>query len=159
MFDFMNGTSQLYVSDATFTDNGSSIIYAHRILSEDSYFRNCTFNNNLMTKPELMDAFTNDGSYDPFSFDISECTLTLENCDMGNSTYDGLEYIKFVDCENAPKGRARRFGSIFGEGSLTMIVALLALIASGVAIFLTVYYNKQKAAPVAVDAKEAEDEE
>ena len=161
MFDFMNGTSQLYVSDATFTDNGSSIIYAHRILSEDSYFRNCTFNNNLMTKPELMDTFTNDGSYDPFSFDISECTLTLENCDMGNSTYDGLENIKFVDCKNASNQIAgvRRFGSIFGEGSLTMIVALLALIASGVAIFLTVYYNKKKAAPVAVDTKEAEDEE
>ena len=157
MFDFMNGTSQLYVSDATFTDNGSSIIYAHRTLSEDSYFRNCTFNNNLMTKPELMDTFTNDGSHDPFSFYISECTLTLENCDMGNSTYDGLENIKFVDCENAPKGNV--IGSIFGEGSLTMIVALLALIASGVSIFLTVYYNKKKAAPVAVDTKEAEDEE
>jgi hypothetical protein len=79
---------------------------------------------------------------------------------MGNSTYDGLEYIKFVDCENAPKGRARRFGSIFGEGSLTMIVALLALIASGVAIFLTVYYNKKKTAPVAADKEEeTEDEE
>ena len=35
-------------------------------------------------------------------------------------------------------------GSIFGEGSLTMIVALLALIASGVSIFLVVYYNKKK---------------
>jgi hypothetical protein len=40
-----------------------------------------------------------------------------------------------------------------------MIVALLALIASAVSIFLTVYYNKKKAVPVAVDNKETEDEE
>ena len=155
MFELQNGTSSIYVSDATFTDNGSSIISAGRSLAEDSYFRNCTFNNNLMTKPEMFHQFNQD--YTALSFYAEDCTLTLEGCDMGNSTYDGLEYIKFVDCKNAPN--ARRFGSIFGEGSLTMIVALLALIASGVAIFLTVYYNKKKAAPVAVDTKEAEDEE
>ena len=50
-------------------------------------------------------------------------------------------------------------GSLFGEGSLTMIVALLALIASGVAIFLVVYYNKKKAVPVAVNKATEADEE
>ena len=49
--------------------------------------------------------------------------------------------------------------SIFGEASLTMIVAILTLVVSCISIFLTVYYNKKKAAPVAVDSKETEDEE
>ena len=53
-----------------------------------------------------------------------------------------------------------RFGSIFGEGSISMIVALLALISSAVSIFLTVYYNKKKVVPVAANnATEAEDKE
>ena len=52
-----------------------------------------------------------------------------------------------------------RYGSIFGDGSLTMIVALLALIASAVSIFLTVYYNKKKAVPVAANNVTEADEE
>ena len=57
-------------------------------------------------------------------------------------------------------GGSKRYGSIFGEGSLTMIVAILALVSSAVSIFLTVYYNKKKAVPVtANNAEETEDEE
>ena len=39
--------------------------------------------------------------------------------------------------------------SIFGEGSLTMIVAILTLVVSCISLFLTVHYNKKKAIPVA----------
>ena len=157
MFELQNGTSSIYVSDATFTDNGSSIISAGRSLAEDSYFRNCTFNNNLMTKPEMFHQFNQD--YPALSFYAEDCTLTFEGCDMGNSTYDGLEYIKFVDCKNAPN-TSNFPGSIFGEGSLALIVAILSLIASGVCIFLTVYYNKKKAVPVTANgADEPDDEE
>ena len=63
-----------------------------------------------------------------------------------------------IPCLNIAKKPAP-VASIFGEGSLTTILVIISLIASGVAIFLTVYYNKKKAAPVAVDAKETEDEE
>jgi hypothetical protein len=50
--------------------------------------------------------------------------------------------------------------SIFGEGSFPMIIAILSLIASGVAIFLVVYYNKKKAVPaIANNAAETTDEE
>ena len=53
-----------------------------------------------------------------------------------------------------------RFASIFGEGSLTNILLIISLVASGISIFLTVYYNKKKAAPVAANnATEADDEE
>ena len=53
-------------------------------------------------------------------------------------------------------------GSIFGEGSLTNILVIISLIASGVSIFLTVYYNKKKAAPVSANGvaeTETDDEE
>ena len=47
--------------------------------------------------------------------------------------------------------------SIFGEGSLTMIVAILTLVVSCISLFLTVYFNKKKAVPAA--ANNTEDEE
>ena len=80
---------------------------------------------------------------------------------LSDSTFFDKDCIVFEDTD-ALDGRARRFGSIFGEGSLTMIVAFLSLIASGVAIFLVVYYNKKKAAPVAANGAtdtETDDEE
>ena len=40
-----------------------------------------------------------------------------------------------------------------------MIVALLALITSAVSIFLTVYYNKKKAVPVAANNATETDKE
>ena len=88
--------------------------------------------------------------------------ITFTNCDMGDSKFfeSDIEWLKFIDCTNAPNASARRYGSIFGEGSLSMIFALAALIASGVAIFLVVYYNKKKVVPVtANNAEETEDEE
>ena len=53
-------------------------------------------------------------------------------------------------------------GSIFGEGSLTMIVAILTLVVSCISLFLTVHYNKKKAVPVAANGvaeTETDDEE
>ena len=52
--------------------------------------------------------------------------------------------------------------SIFGEGSLTMIVAILTLVVSCISLFLTVYYNKEKAVLVAANGvaeTETDDEE
>jgi hypothetical protein len=76
-------------------------------------------------------------------------TLTMSNCDLGDTTFKDKRYVDF--------GNAVGVGSIFGEGSLTMIIAILALVASGTSIFLVVYYNKKKAVPVAVNG-EAETE-
>jgi hypothetical protein len=74
---------------------------------------------------------------------------------MGNSTYDGLEHIKFVDCKNAPNQKAT--GSIFGEGSLTMIVAILALALSAACMGVTLSMKK-KLVPVAANQAESENE-
>ena len=78
-------------------------------------------------------------------------TLVFTNCELGDTTFENKSMVTFSD---------KAVGSIFGEGSLTTIVAILALIASGVSIFLTVYYNKKKSVPVtANNAEETEDEE
>ena len=51
-------------------------------------------------------------------------------------------------------------GAIFGDGSLAMIVALIALAASAFSIFLTLHLNKKKDDPSAKkDTEESEDEE
>jgi hypothetical protein len=91
------------------------------------------------------------GNNSPIKYDEDiivdeEGTLVLNNCQLGDTAFED-------------KTMAAGVGSVFGDGSLSMIVALLALIASAVSIFLTVYYNKKKTAPVAVNNVEAEAEE
>ena len=88
-----------------------------------------------------------------FFFNNAEFEPVLSEEHVSRMAYQGKVYtIDFI-----PKTAAA--GSVFGEGSLSMIVAILALASSAFSIFLTVYYNKKKAAPVAADTKEAEDEE
>ena len=74
-------------------------------------------------------------------------TLVFTNCELGDTTFEDKSMIAGV-------------GSIFGEGSLSMIVSILALASSAFAIFFSVYYNKKNVAFVTADnAAEAEDEE
>lgn len=133
--DMANTT--ISVSDSQLVNNNSSVYSG----STPATFENCSFGGN--NSPVGNYAFTTH----------EKGRLVFRNCMMGDSTFKNEKAAIFQDANG------NVVGSIFGEGSLTMIVALLALIASGVAIFLTVYYNKKKAAPVAVDTKEAEDEE
>ena len=136
----------LQISDSTFEGHTRRIFLGE--LDEGSYFKNCNFSKNTTSE-----------DYKTFEFDNGN-QLTFENCEFGDATFNDTSRATFVN--NTANGKSLRVGSIFGEGSLTMIVALLALIASGVAIFLTVYYNKKKATPVAVNGAEeteTEDEE
>ena len=61
---------------------------------------------------------------------------------MGDSTYHNLDTMKFINSQNAPNNS---IGSIFGEGSLTMVIAILALVASIAAIGISIASGKQKA--------------
>ena len=128
------------VVNTRFIDNSANVFYGY---AKDSItFTGCEFNNNPGSQ------WTN---YYSFNFISRNSKVKFVNCSFGNSTFNDRSYAIFED--NA-------VGSIFGEGSLTMIVALLALIASGVCIFLTVYYNKKKAVPTAANNEtEAEGEE
>ena len=144
--------SHLYVENTTFENNKSFVMYSRGEHYDDSYFKNCTFENNKVPDAEnLFKEIDDDWIY---TFAVDEEVLTFIDCKMSDSTYYDRDNMKFTDTD-AANGAA----SIFGEGSLTNILVIISLIASGVSIFLTVYYNKKKAAPVAVDAKETEDEE
>ena len=134
----------LQISDSTFEGHTRRIFLGE--VDEGSYFKNCNFSGN-----------TTDTNYKTFEFDDGN-KLTFENCEFGDATFNDTSRATFVN--NTANGKSLRVGSIFGEGSLTMIVAILALASSAVSIFLTVYYNKKKAVPsIANNAEEAEDEE
>ena len=128
----------LEVTNSQFSENKGNIFTG--VSAAGSHFTDCSFSDNVTFLTDDRTFYLNEG-----------CELAFNNCELGNSTFAHRDRATF-------DGKAG-VGSIFGEGSLTMIVALLALIASAVSIFLTVYYNKKKTAPVAADTKEAEDEE
>ena len=132
-----------YINNTQIIDNTATIADPDAISGYSSdctvfVFEKCKFNNNVSGKRS---SFYCDEDRD----------MTFTDCDFGNSTFTGKQFMK-ISGNNAT-------ASIFGEGSLTNILVIISLIASGVSIFLTVYYNKKKAAPVAVDAKETEGEE
>ena len=56
-------------------------------------------------------------------------------------------------------GSGAGVGSVFGEGSLTMIVALLALVTSAVSIFLIVDIKKKLVPATVNSADESDDKE
>ena len=129
------------VTETTFEGNTGNVF--NGTADEGSFFKNCTFTNN------------SEEDYWTFSFG-EDNKLTFEDCEIDDdATYNDKSRATFIT-----NGRAKAAGSIFGEGSLSMIVAILAFASSAVSIFLTVYYNKKKAVPVAANnATEAEDEE
>ena len=96
------------------------------------------------------------GNNDPVKKDVDvivdiKGTLILSDCELGDTTFENKKRIDF--------GNSAGVGSIFGEGSLSMIVAIPALVASAVAIFL-VLDMKKKAVPATVNgANKSDDEE
>ena len=128
------------VTRSRFTDNKSNVL--HCSSDTKTIFTDCVLNNNIGT--------LSDSNY-TINVDFEGDGPTFVNCDMGNSTYNDRNRVQIKNGGT---------GSIFGEGSFPMIIAILSLIASGVAIFLVVYYNKKKAVPaIANNAAETTDEE
>jgi hypothetical protein len=119
-------SSEICVWDTDFLNNASSVLYGDNRTASDSYFSGCKFSNNVS------------GKFVSF-YDVNT-TLTFNDCDMGDSTYGEKKYFKFV--ENGVEKRAA-VGSVFGEGSLAMIVAFVSLIASVAAIVINVSSKKQ----------------
>jgi hypothetical protein len=129
------------------TGNNSFVMNVREASAEESAFVNCKF-----SAGSEHNEFKND-----FIFADAAAHVTFTDCDFGGATFSNKNAVKFVG-GTVSNGA----GSIFGEGSLTMIVSILALVASGVSISLTVYYNKNKAAPVAANGAadtETDDEE
>ena len=133
--------SLIQVTNTTFVNNDYSVLCGNSGTSTDSFFKNCTFNNNSKVE-----------SYGDF-YDVST-TLTFYECDMGNSSYVECTGLQFVDC-----GTTGYTGSIFGEGSLVMIIAILALVSSAVSICLTIILFKKKVGLATANGGKTEAEE
>jgi nitrous oxidase accessory protein NosD len=141
------GTSQLFIDNCTFTQNNVGYILSiasqditvtnsrfadnqsnvlHCNANGEACFTDCVFNNNTGMLSLVNYTFNVNG--------VGE-SPTFINCDMGNSTYNDRNRVHI---ENSGTG------SIFGEGSLTMIVAFVALIVSVAAIIVNVSSKKNK---------------
>ena len=128
------------------TDNTSQIFNVRN--GEKNIFKvvtasECTFNNNnpVNGMTDVYVAFAG--------------TLALLDCDLGDTVFEQKERITFSDQSLSDQAVA----SMFGGGSLPMIVSLFAVIASGVAIFMITDVKKKLGPALAKTAVEAEDEE
>ena len=132
VIEVFSGTIE--VLDTVFEGNTRRVFW--READDGSFLKNCTFSGNTIDK-----------SYKTFEFG-EDNKLNFENCDFGDSTFN--------DRARATFDGAAGVGSIFGEGSLAMIVALVALIVSVAAIIVNVSSKKNK---VAAPQNAEEDEE
>ena len=122
----------IYVLNTTIKDNVTSVFKGH-----NAEFTNCTFDHN---------------SYNPtFSFMSSDKNVTFTDCNLGDSSFN--------DRSRAIFDGAAGVGSIFGEGSLSMIVSFAALIASVAAVVVNVSSKKKEVPTTANRTAETEDEE
>ena len=126
----MGSSSSLSVSNTHFTDNNSSVYSEFYASSLARSFVNCTFDQNISSVKY------------PYSFEFSDGGThpTFVDCDFGDSSFNDRSRATIIDTD-AKNGA----GSIFGAGSLVMIIAVLALVSSAVSISLTITFNKKKA--------------
>ena len=140
-------SNDIYATNSTFTDN-TSIVLPFNWATEESYFRNCTFNNNNITDSKMIDRGDGDDFY--------TTKATFYDCDFGDSTF-GVDNPKIVNSDS-PNG-SQYGASIFGEGSLTMIIAFTALIAAVASLLVNISAKKKAVPAAAANAAEDEDED
>jgi hypothetical protein len=117
LFYFEQGGADL--NGVTITDNASVVLDIDNVYDRVT-LTDCVLGNNSPIK------------YDVDIIVDTEGTLVLNNCELGDTTFEDKNMVAGV-------------GSIFGEGSLTMIVSILALAASIAAIGISVASGKKKA--------------
>ena len=134
-FKFSDGD----LKNVTISDNKAFVLRVRNEVNKVT-FTECVLNNNTQ------DTKGSDIGY------VTEGTLAMIDCDLGDTTFADKGDIDFGNGFNST-------ASIFGEGSLVMIVAITALIASAAAIFVSVSSKKKAVPSTANNAEEAEDEE
>jgi hypothetical protein len=128
------------VVNTRFLDNSANVFYGY---AKDSItFTGCEFNNNPANQ------WT---SYYSFNFISRTPKLKFVGCNLGNSTFSDRNSVIFEDGNKFP-------ASLFGEGSLSMIVASVALIASIASIIVNVTERKKKTVPVTATEQSEDDE-
>jgi hypothetical protein len=124
--------SVLNATETKFLNNNSTIFLGFCDDDKDCAFTECTFENN-------------DGSYRyPYSFHLSadDDNPAFVDCTLGDSTFNDKSYAEIVTSKN------KNPGSIFGEGSFSMIVSLAAIVLSAVSIGMVISSKKQKSVSV-----------
>lgn len=135
----VNGSIE--VSECHFEGNTGIIYYGRK--NGDASFKTCMF----------VGGPTRTGAK---SFYLEKnANVELDTCELGDSTFNDMSRATFVN--STAKGKSLRFGSMFGEGSLSMVIALLALIPSGISIFLIVDMKKKLIPVTANNAAEGEE--
>lgn len=128
------------VVNTRFLDNSANVFYGY---ADDSItFTDCEFNNNSGNQWN---------GYYSFNFSSRNSKVKFVNCSFGNSTYNDRSRATFEDDSKFP-------ASLFGEGSLAMIVAFVALIASIASIIVNVTARKKKTVPVTATEQSEDDE-
>ena len=112
-----------------FSENKSFAFYGNCAGGFNSEFKNCKFSYN---EPMLT-------LKDTFYFNLSNAGLSFVDCEFGDAVFNNKKAAQFVDTD-APNAT----GSVFAEGSLSMIFAFIAIIVSFCSIFVTIVYNKKK---------------
>jgi hypothetical protein len=128
------------VVNTRFLDNPANVFYGNA--ENSSTFTNCEFNNNSGNQWK---------GYYSFNFVSRNSKVKFVNCSFGNSTYNDRSRATFEDDSKFP-------ASLFGEGSLAMIVAFVALIASIASIIVNVTARKKKTVPVTATEQSEDDE-
>lgn len=125
--------------------NNRARLYYNRV-EEGSHFTNCTFSGNHLKGVS--------GVYCKYAY-VSE-EIDFIDCNFLDNPLVDEKYKKsnIID-SSAPNGAT---ASIFGEGSLTVILAILAFGSSIVSIVMTVAYNKKNALPVPAKAAKTQEE-
>jgi hypothetical protein len=141
VFLFSLWNTMTSVDGIDFTDNNSLVMSVREASAEESVFANCKFSAGSVFK---------EFNYD-FQFKDKETGIRFVDCDFGEATFNNKNAVTFVG-GTVSNG----VGSIFGEGSLAMIVAFVALIVSVAAIIVNISSKKNK---VAAPQTAAEDEE
>ena len=134
----VNGSIE--VSECHFEGNTGCIYYGRK--NGDAIFKGCNF----VGGP----AKTGTKSF----YLEKNANVELDTCELGGSTYNDESRVTFVNCGNEG---AKRYGSIFGEGSFVAVISILSLVTSIAALALVLYPKLANGAPVATI--EEEDEE
>jgi hypothetical protein len=134
---FLFDDSEADIKGVTITDN-TSYVFDIENGSEKVTVTECTLNKNTSVE------------YDADILVEEKDTLVMNNCTLGDTSFKDKSMVIFT---------GKTVGSIFGEGSLTMILVIVSLVASAVSICLTVALYKKKAVPAAANNAEKTENE
>jgi hypothetical protein len=122
--------STAYVEGVDFTDNDALALATDNDTSTPSLFVNCKFG-----------AGTSINDYYKYDFEFweDESGVTFEDCEFNNSTFNDKNAATFYG-----GNVSNTVGSIFGEGSLAVILAFAALVVSVASFTLNVAGRRGK---------------